>query len=263
MKQFFLSAVSLMLATGAAAAADLTSPPPVQTPPASDWNSFHGFLGVGGGTVPKFEGAKKYQAMPLAVFNVNYGNFTVKSEGLGISLGYTVNDLISFGPIVQYHGQRDAISSLALPKVKGTADVGGFVGIGWKDLLMAHDTLSADIKILGDAGNVYKGYTVAPSLGYGMRILPNVLLNGNLSTTYADKSYIQSYYSAGSFKARAGIKDVGGNLNATYAFTPNWGLTLIGGYKRLVGDAASSPVVKSNVGSPNQFIAGAGIAYRF
>ncbi|MDR3487358.1 MAG: MipA/OmpV family protein [Bradyrhizobium sp.] len=268
MKKLCLLAFVAGLPGSQVLAADLYSPPPAPSPAASplsetDWSSLHGFISLGGGVAPKYEGSKKYQAIPLGFFAVNYGNFTVKSSGLGISAAYTYGNFLTFGPIIQYHGQRDSIPSLGLDKVKSTVDVGGFVGVGWKDLMLAHDKLSGEVKFLGDAGGVYKGYTIEPSISYSVPVLPNAIVTASLKTTYADDHYMRTYFSSSPFQAKAGIKDVGGTLSGTYFFDKSWGLTVLGGYSRLVGSAADSPIVKSNNGSPNQFLAGAAITYKF
>ena len=48
---------------------------------------------------------------------------------------------------------------------------------------------------------------------------------------------------------------------ASYRLSDDWTLHVQGGYDRLVGDAADSPIAK--LGSTNQFTLGTGFTYRF
>ena len=60
----------------------------------------------------------------------------------------------------------------------------------------------------------------------------------------------------------AGIKSVGVAGAATYKWNDAFSTTVRGGYDRLVGQAADSPIVK-NLGSANQFSFGASANYTF
>lgn len=64
------------------------------------------------------------------------------------------------------------------------------------------------------------------------------------------------------YRPDAGIKSVGLYASATYKFSDSWSGTLHGGYDRLVGNAAKSPIVK-HIGSPNQYMIGLTLAYSF
>jgi outer membrane scaffolding protein for murein synthesis (MipA/OmpV family) len=61
------------------------------------------------------------------------------------------------------------------------------------------------------------------------------------------------------YKAESGIKDVNLSVTAGYSITNRWRLGGKVEYKRLLGDAADSPIVEDK----NQFLAGIGISYHF
>jgi outer membrane protein len=63
------------------------------------------------------------------------------------------------------------------------------------------------------------------------------------------------------FDASSGFRSVGIAARANYELTENTTLHLQGGWDRLVGDAADSPIAKA--GSENQFNIGTGISYKF
>ena len=64
------------------------------------------------------------------------------------------------------------------------------------------------------------------------------------------------------YQAEGGFKDAGISLDLNYNLTDNWGLTGQVGYKRLLGDAADSPLVEDR-GSANQFTTGLLVSYEF
>jgi outer membrane scaffolding protein for murein synthesis (MipA/OmpV family) len=61
------------------------------------------------------------------------------------------------------------------------------------------------------------------------------------------------------YTAEAGFKDVKVSVTAGYPITNRWRLGGKVEYKRLVGDAADSPIVDDE----NQFLAGFGLSYHF
>ena len=61
------------------------------------------------------------------------------------------------------------------------------------------------------------------------------------------------------YDADAGIKDIKLGLSTGYKITNRWRVGGMVEYKRMVGDAADSPIVEDK----NQFVAGIGISYHF
>ena len=60
------------------------------------------------------------------------------------------------------------------------------------------------------------------------------------------------------YNASSGFKDVFLGVNTDVPLSERWTLKLSGGYSRLIGDAADSPIVESE----NQFYGGIGLTYR-
>lgn len=93
-------------------------------------------------------------------------------------------------------------------------------------------------------------------------------MQGN--TTYASGDYMSHYFSVNQQEsARTGIdtnnadadfKDVTFNVGFVYHITQSWNLSLLGQYKRLVGDAADCPVVDDE-GDKNNFAGGFTVTY--
>ena len=70
-----------------------------------------------------------------------------------------------------------------------------------------------------------------------------------------EKQSINSGYKK--YNAESGIKDVNITVSAGYKITSRWRIGATVGYKRLVGDAADSPIVDDK----NQMFAGFGLSY--
>jgi outer membrane scaffolding protein for murein synthesis (MipA/OmpV family) len=89
-----------------------------------------------------------------------------------------------------------------------------------------------------------------------------------LGTTLVDDDYMESFFSVDAqqsadsglkrYNADAGIKDVNLSVSAGYPLTDRWRIAGMIEYKRLLGDAADSPIVDDE----NQFTAGIGLTYR-
>ena len=86
-------------------------------------------------------------------------------------------------------------------------------------------------------------------------------LGGGTDVAWATAQYMKWFDITGTqsaasglpaFRAHSGLKSAGASFHASYAFTSHWELLASLGYKRLLGDAAGSPVVKER-GSPDQF----------
>jgi outer membrane protein len=124
-----------------------------------------------------------------------------------------------------------------------------------------------------DVSGTHDGYLLTGQLGVRAPILPLLASTVVVSSTYANGDYMDTYFGIGAgdslasgldeFDADAGFKDVGVTLNLQHGRrNEGWGLTGIFSYKRLLDDAADSPIV-DDVGDANQLFGGAAITYSF
>ncbi len=98
------------------------------------------------------------------------------------------------------------------------------------------------------------------AIGPRLAIADSKSMNTNFGVTPLD-AFLNPYVSA-PFEARGGIRSVGLYASATYRIDPQWAVTVHGGYDRLVGDAAKSPITRE-IGSRDQFTLGAIVSYSF
>ena len=239
-----------------------------------------GFIGLGVSASPDYEGSEDYEGAP-AVF----GRY-VWDTGRYIDLGgapstgsaarLSANLLAAgeggtrweMGPLLQYRMERDDVDNDKvddMKKVDSTVEAGAFVGFKsghWE----------AQLSFAADVNSEYDGYLVYLNGAYNMEVNDKLKLKFGARTSYADDDYMDAYFGVSSadaarsglstYSADEGMKDVGLNLTANYAFNKKWGLIGVVSYNRLLGDAEDSPLVDDE-GDKNQLGATLAVTYSF
>ena len=110
---------------------------------------------------------------------------------------------------------------------------------------------------------------MTPAIRLRRTLQDRLSLAGSISGTYASKDYMSDYFGVDAanaarsgldrFAVDAGFKDVGVDLVLGYGQGPGWRASLIGRYRRLLDDAADSPIVADE----DQYFAGVLVGYRF
>ena len=218
-------------------------------------------IGLAGGVSPDYEGSDDYDFG----FGPNIAaSWQDRIFFIGKSLGANIIKEKNFkaGPILSWTPGRDEDDNSRLDglgDVDSSIEAGGFLAYRMKPMRFR-------LEIRQDINSGHEGALVELSGGTTIPFVnPLVLLS--LGTTWASDDYMESFFGidAGQsgasglkeYNADAGIKDVKISLTAGYAITPRW---RVGGkleYKRLVGDAADSPIVDDE----NQFLAGITFSY--
>lgn len=247
---------------------------------------FHGIVGVAVGMVPDYEGSNDYAATALPLVDIRQPGFlflkgaSVNPDDGWASAGWNVLNLayavgsseklrLSVGPLIRYSGGRDEDDNDALA---GLGDIDGSVGFGGF-LEVSAGPWSMDATVVSqDAGESGDGVLVAFGARYTARVSNGFTVSAGISSSWGDGDYMQGFYGVTSgqsassglarFDADAGFKDVGVRFDASYALAENWLINGQVGYRRLLSDAADSPLVDDR-GSADQFRALIGVAYRF
>ena len=146
-----------------------------------------------------------------------------------------------------------------LGDVDGSMEVGGFLSYRQKGFRFKMGARQG-----ADSG--HEGALVDLSAGTSLPFNKPLVFIA-LGTTWASDNYMESFFAVDNqqsadsglkkYDADAGIKDVSISMTSGYRITNRW---RIGGkleYKRLVGDAADSPIVDDE----NQFLAGISLSY--
>lgn len=244
--------------------------------PAGNGSDWHYSLGAGVMAAPTYEGSEHYRlrAMPTASVSWRNGISLSTNDGLKavmrplIDKHFTVTAGLGYWLGRQQGADKDHGDALrGLGDVSGNAI--GRLGVGYE-----FGVGDVGLDFNRDLGGDRDGATITLHGGYLLYRAQAFHVKAELSTTWADDEYMSTmfgitpsqaaastrHYSA--YSASAGIKDVSFGLKANYDLTQSVGLFAMAGIKRLTGDAADSPIVKS-AGDANQYSAGLGLLYHF
>lgn len=222
---------------------------------ADDEKDWHVLVGAGAFYGADYLGSSDYGFFPGLIGSIEKGPYFIKFTGLTATANVLPFESVYAGPLVGYGmGRKDVSDSVVrkLPEVDAELWVGGAAGTGYDGLLLQRDSIGVRIEIahdvMGDSGT-----TATFSLGYELNLTARMAIGVDLSTTFADGSYADAYYSVSAegsaasglpqYDADPGFRDVSLDLTARYAVTENWGVGGLAGGSLLVGSMADSPIV--------------------
>lgn len=234
---------------------------------ASSLSKWSVVIGAGGAYAPDYEGSDDYEFQPFPFASIVYDDFIfIEGTSLGVSLlNY---EGLKAGPIARYGMGRDEDDNDALDglgDVDDSIELGGFakyeVGI-W----------SAAMTVTQDVGGGHDGMVAEMETGVALPLSENLRSSIEASASWADGNYMDTFFGVSRsqsvksghdrFEAGSGFKDVGIMLGLDYMVTEAIGVSGRVQYKRLIGDAADSPIVEDG-GSADQFFTGMFLTYKF
>ncbi|MBO9451296.1 MipA/OmpV family protein [Tropicibacter sp. R16_0] len=230
-----------------------------------DWDFF---VGAGVSYEPEYEGSDKYKTEALPGFQAVWRDrFLISPQGIG---AFIVNqERLRVSASIGYGGgrkQKDSVYLDGLGDIKDGAafnlgaqyDLGGLIatadvtkfGAGSKGTLVSLG-LQSEVPF-----GVVRGLVVPtgqnPRDAFNDRSL---ILTGGISVDWADENYNQAFFGVtptqsaasglGQYSAGSGAKSVNAEIGFAKPLGENWGLTGAVTYSHLLGDAADSPIVKS------------------
>ena len=220
---------------------------------------------------PAFEGIKTDKFGAIPIFSLGpAGGSSEKFRGPLDSASIALFDYQGFsaGPAANSTSSRKAarFSELnGLDDVKTTYEIGGFVQYFPADWFRLRSEI-----LRGFGGQT--GVTAHFSADVLVPVSQHLTFSGGprytLESTAATAPYfsVDAVQSAASglpvFDAKGGSHSAGAGAQIRYQFDPKWEAHAYVEYDRLLGDAASSPLVAER-GSPNQFSFGIGASYSF
>lgn len=225
--------------------------------------------GLGIGAAPDYEGSEDYQAVPIPYLSVGWSNhMSINWLGNKAKFNLIPSAFWRGGVIGEYIAKRGDVENDRvddLQNVDAALMLGGFFGF-------QYNHWSASIEAMQDMADGNDGAIIRLNGGYTIPLDQTWTLSLGAFTTWADDDYMEAYFeidaadSARSglkqYDADADFKDVGLNAMMTYKPWEHWGFMGLLSYKRLLGDAADSPVVDDE-GDENQYTAGVLLFYRF
>jgi outer membrane protein len=235
-------------------------------PPPRDWT-----FDIGPGVVmaPWFEGGAYYRVLPVPNLDLRFRRdafFISARDGVGA----TLLDAGGFkaGPILRYRFPRnewDGPGLFGTGTVPFTVEGGGFLRY---DLPF----LAAKVELRRGLGGS-NGLVFDALLDGKLRLAENLFVSGGPRLSVTDATFNQAYFgidAAQSFDSGyaqyypgAGLRSVGLGASAVWRITDKLNGVAFGAWNRLADVAASSPLVTGPAGSPNQFVVGAAVSWRF
>jgi outer membrane scaffolding protein for murein synthesis (MipA/OmpV family) len=289
----WITGLAAAVPMSAASAADVTSRPAAPsmsnaaTAREPDWTIDIGAFGL---FSPKFFGSKDSKFSPIPYVSIKYKDIAFASIDKGVGVNILSANGFTMGAFVGFRGGRDVKDSrrylTGLGDVDPTVTAGAFVKYEYARYFVTELKIDKGIVSLGDdkqklnalgileksEGNL--GTRIDWSADLRIPLLDNRLfLSVGPRVSFFDKEYAESAYGITAnqslasgyraFKPKGGIGEVGVGGSARYRITENIYASAFGGYTRIVGDAAKSPLVTGPGGSKDQFKAGIGLTYRF
>ena len=205
--------------------------------------------------IPEFEGSKKSETFPLIAGIYHFDERFIVLEGTAIRANLVNSPNWRAGPVLNYRFGRDKdvkdLSVRALGPIKDAWETGAYAGYV---MPVGAGMIAISGEVLSDASDVHKGWTGSTSVRYSRPITPAFGVEVIGTASYMDKKYAQTYFgitpsqSAASilpsYTAKSGAKDVGIDLVGSYKVTDTYSVTGFVGYRRLLSEAADSPIVK-------------------
>ncbi len=218
-------------------------------------------LGVGARLSPGFEGSGKYLLSPFPIVKLHYLRIPQLTDFGG---GPDIGPFIS--PSFRFISKRDSTDE---PILRGLNDVDwafeaglklGYEAEHWRAFVAVRRGFNGHEGIVADLG---ADVLMRPAPDWNLALGPRLY--------FADDEYMDTYFQVTGpeairsgyrrYNPDAGFYAAGLAGEAVYSMTENVSLHLEAEYKRLVGSAADSPIVRA--GNRDQFSVGAGVSYRF
>ncbi|GGB38648.1 membrane protein [Roseibium aquae] len=221
-------------------------------------------IGLGAVMQPRYAASDSYILTPFPIINV--GRFFV--PGLGQVADGRKRQGVFFFPSFGFVGERSASDDRDLT---GTRDVDWALELG-----LGAGYRTENWRVFGELRQGINGHTgQVGQLGFDAIFYPTdrIEFSAGPRAGFAFGDYMDTYFGVTAAEAAAsggrlaqydpdsGFTSLGLSARASYDLTDRARFHLQGGYDRLIGDAADSPIAK--VGDENQFFIGAGVSYRF
>ena len=247
-------------------------------------------VGIGIAYGASYSGSDDYQAFILPIVQGSLGGIDIDPRPGGLALDFIPDSdtgpNFNAGPLIRINRDRvdaDDIDDdvVALYGELDTAiEVGPSVGVSFPAVLNPYDSLTFNLDAAWDVAGAHSGMSINPSVAYFTPLSRGIAASLAFSTTYIDDDYADYYYTVPqivtvapggdflpAFQADGGFESVGVNLLLGFDLNgdvTDGGLALvgIGGYSRLLGDAADTPFTSIR-GSADQFLVALGLGYTF
>ncbi len=233
---------------------------------------------IGGGValVPDYEGSSDYRGALFPLLRAQkgpiYGQIGPSRFGIGLETNLLPSENWRLGPIAALQpGQRDVKDKRVDNVRSGGTTAFGLGAAGGYDFRFAGDQIvGLTLFSLFDVSSVHDGFQIVPEVAYQRPLDRRWSVRLTASGAFASGGYMSEYFGIDNrdaqrsgldeFDADAAFKDAQLGVTFGYGITDAWRLRFGASYRRLLGDAADSPVVDDR-GSANQLVGFLGTSY--
>lgn len=230
-------------------------------------DNWAGQIGFGVSIGPEFLGAKRHEAIVGLDLKVSYKDtIFLENNRIGAVL-YKVRFLRA-GLIGRWNlGRRDeqALSlSLGLPEVDDDSfEIGAFAATSLYKLFLTTE-------IYFGTSNLHRGTTVEVETGYTFEPNSQLRLTPIIGAVWGSDKFVNAFYGVPegangfeAYQAKGSLHELYTELGAEYRLSKNWLLRASFRLSELLNSAAKSPIVRSDIGSREQFQGFLGVVWLF
>jgi outer membrane scaffolding protein for murein synthesis (MipA/OmpV family) len=296
-RPFSHSAITLgaiLTAVSASPAIAQGAGPPSGPPAAIDMDDtvFLGdYLSIGAGVAlnPSYTGSDDYVFTVLPIVQGSLGGVDINPRAGGVTLDFVQDPDegvgLDLGLAARLRANRasqiedDVV--LQYVELDRAIEVGPSAGINFPQVLNPYDSVNISTAVMWDINGAHGGMVANPSISYSTPLSRAVFANFSVSAEWADEDFHDYYFRVDDadfigtgaaplpeFEPRGGgFTSAGVNLLLGIDLDGDitnggLGLVVIGGYSRVLGDAADTPFTAIR-GSKDQFLGAVGIGYTF
>lgn len=228
-------------------------------------------IGAQGKVLPGYEGANRYEFEPLPVFSMRRAGTTARFRAPldGPSISLIDSGGFHFGPTAKFKPSRKVEDYPN--QLRGLGDIDWTIEAGLFAEFWPSDWLRTRAEVRRGF-NGHEGFVADFSADVIVPFAERWTLSGGPRLSLADTKATAPYFAIdptqsiasglAPFDAKGGLHSIGAGIQATYQWTPQWEVRALAEYSRLMGDAASSPLVTER-GSRDQVTFGLGVSYSF
>lgn len=227
-------------------------------------------VGAAGFAAPDYEGAKKYLFQVTPMISLGKAGSTVRFSSRNDNPSFALIDNGGFragatGKLVMSRDDGDSDDLKGLTPVKFGGELGAFAEAYPTDWLRVRGEVRHGIRS-------HDGIVADISADAFVDVRPDVRLSAGPRVTIASNDYMDTHYGVkpnqvaesglAAYDPDGGIHSVGAGAAITWQVNEKIETSAFAEYKRLVGDAAKSSLVKER-GDKDQFLIGLSATYRF
>lgn len=246
-------------------------------------------VGVGAAINPSYTGSDDYVITVLPIVQGSLGGVSISPRAGGVTLDFIQapeeGPDLNLGLSARVRGNRASQIEDDIVLLYGELDraveIGPSIGVTIPQVLHPFDSVTFTTDVMFDMAGAHGGTIVSPSVSYSSPLSRAVFANLSISAEWGDEDFQDynfavrdaDYTGSGTAPLAEFDPDGGGFTSAGITLllgidldgditNGGLGLVVIGGYSRVLGDAAATPFTRVR-GTRNQFLGAVGLGYTF